>query len=198
MLTEDTLVRLGDTETWLDPAAALRVNTGEDLATRGRDTLDQLLGSRWRGAGDEWEQAYAPLADQVDSTFTSIHIPARDIAFLADSGLVRVTVENSLDDGLRNATMELSVDRDLRISRSRPVDVGADSRSTVSFRQRDLVGPGAVTAVVRSEGTVLGEPTTFTVGSPHLGLDLLAARGPGGSRHSHRNRRTVLRRHPGS
>lgn len=203
VLTEDTLVRLGDTETWLDPAAALRVNTGEDLATRGRDTLDQLLGSRWRGAGDEWEQAYAPLADQVDSTFTSIHIPARDIAFLADSGLVRVTVENSLDDGLRNATMELSVDHPiLRIeSGPQPVDVGADSRSTVSF-QASAISSGrvAVTAVVRSEdGTVLGEPTTFTVRvSPTSDWIYWLLGGLAGVVILIGIVRTVLRRHPGS
>ena len=166
-LTADRLVALGQTETSLEPAAHLRVNSGADLATRGKDTLGQLLGSRWRGAEEDWQLVFEPLAEQVDSTFSSIHIPARDIAFLADSGLVRVTVENSLDDGLHNATMDLSVDRPiLRIeSGPQPVDVGADSRSTVAF-QASAISSGrvAVTAVVRSEdGTVLGEPTTFSV-----------------------------------
>ena len=166
-LTEERLAGLGDTEARLEPAAALRVNTGIDLATRGRDSLGQLLSSRWRSAQEDWDGAYAPLADQVASTFTSIHIPARDIAFLADSGLVRVTVENSLDDGLHNATMELAVDHPvLRIeSGPQPVDVGADSRSTVSFQASAIAsGRVSVTAVVRTEdGIILGEPTTFTV-----------------------------------
>lgn len=203
LLTEERLAALGDTEARLDTAAALRINTGIDLATRGRDALGQLLSSRWRNAEDEWESTYAPLADQVASTFTSIHIPARDIAFLADNGLVRVTVENSLDDGLRNATMELSVDHPiLRIeSGPQPVDVGADSRSTVSF-QASAISSGrvSVTAIVRTEnGTVLGEPTTFTVRvSPTSDWIYWLLGGLAGLVILIGIARTVLRRHPES
>jgi len=107
------------------------------------------------------------VAEQVSATFSALSIPSRDISFLADSGVLRVAVENRLDDGIRNATLELSVEHPiLRIeSGPQPVEVGAGSRTTVGFDATAIAsGQVLVTAVVRApDGTTLGDPSSFTV-----------------------------------
>ena len=166
-LTGNRARELARTEERLLTPASVRVDSGPDLATRGADALNQLSSARWRAEVAEWDLAYEPIADTVDSTFTSLRIPSRDISFLADSGVLRVAVENSLGDGIRNAVLELTVDHPiLRIeSGPQPVDVAAGSRSTVGFEASAIAsGRVSVTAVIRAaDGTALSEPSTFEV-----------------------------------
>ena len=151
----------------LPVAASVRVADGSDLATRGADVLDQLVSVRWRGAPEEWTTAYQPVGTAVSETFTGLAIPSRDISFLADSGLLRVTVENSLDTDIENAVLDLTVeDPILRVeSGPQPVEVGADSRTTVGFDAVAIAsGRVDVTATLRAQdGTILSEPTAFSV-----------------------------------
>lgn len=167
-------VRAGVLDTTLDllpTAASVRAGTGSgsgaDLATRGADSLGQLVSLRWRGHSDDWQVAYQPVADTVAATFTGLSIPSRDVTFLADTGLLRVTVENRLDADISNATLDLVVDHPiLRVeSGAQPVEVGADSRTTVAFEATSIAtGRVQITATLRApDGTVLAEPTTFTV-----------------------------------
>ncbi|MGA8047877.1 MAG: DUF6049 family protein [Dermatophilaceae bacterium] len=151
----------------LPVAASVRQNDGSDLATRGADVLDQLVSVRWRGAPEEWTTAYQPIGMAVSETFTGLAIPSRDISFLADSGLLRVTVENSLDTDIENAVLDLTVeDPILRVeSGPQPVEVGAESRTTVAFDAVAIAsGRVDVTATLRApDGTILAEPTEFSV-----------------------------------
>ncbi|MFN2318475.1 MAG: DUF6049 family protein, partial [Dermatophilaceae bacterium] len=151
----------------LPAAASVRADTGTELATRGADTLAQLTSVRWRGHAEDWSTAYAPIGEDVAETFAGLSIPSRDISFLADSGVLRVTVENGLDTGIENATLDLTVAHPiLRIeSGPQPVVVEADSRSTVGFQAIAIAsGRVSVTATLRApDGTVLGEPTEFSV-----------------------------------
>jgi len=166
--------RAGALRTTLDllpTAASVRAGSdtgsGVDLSTRGADSLAQLASTRWRGHEEDWQSAYQPLADTVASTFTGLHIPSRDVTFLADTGLLRVTVENSLDAPIAGATLDLVVDHPiLRIEDGpQPVEVGADSRTTVGFQASSIAtGKVEITATLRApDGTVLAEPTTFSV-----------------------------------
>jgi hypothetical protein len=158
---------LAVTTAQLPVAASVRAGSEADLATRGADTLAHLTSARWRGHAQEWSAAYDPIATDVAETFTGLTIPSRDISFLADSGLLRVTVENSLDTGIENATLDLTVEHPiLRIENGpQTVEVGADSRSTVGFEAIAIAsGRVSVTATLRApDGTVLGEPTQFSV-----------------------------------
>lgn len=155
----------------LPTAASVRDGTGAgsgvDLATRGADSLGQLTSLRWRGHADDWQAGYQPIADTVAATFTGLSIPSRDVTFLADTGLLRVTVENSLDADISNATLDLVVEHPiLRVeSGAQPVEVGADSRTTVGFEASSIAtGRVEITATLRApDGTVLADPTTFTV-----------------------------------
>lgn len=155
----------------LPTAASVRAGTGPgsgaDLSTRGADSLAQLTSLRWRGYADDWQAAYQPLADTVAATFTGLSIPSRDVTFLADTGLLRVTVENHLDTDIAHATLDLVVDHPiLRIeSGAQEVQVGADSRTTVGFEASSIAtGRVQITATLRApDGTVLAEPTTFRV-----------------------------------
>ena len=155
------------TATRLPVAASVRAEDGSDLASRGADVLDQLVSVRWRGAPEEWTTAYQPIGMAVSETFTGLAIPSRDISFLADSGLLRVTVENSLDTDIENAVLDLTVeDPILRVeSGPQPVEVGADSRTTVGFDAVAIAsGRVDVTATLRApDGTILAEPTEFSV-----------------------------------
>ena len=169
---DDVRARALSTTVGLLPAAA-SVRAGEgagsgvDLSTRGADSLAQLTSLRWRGHAEDWQRAYQPIDDTVASTFTGLSIPSRDVTFLADTGLLRVTVENSLDADIANATLDLVVDQPiLRVeSGAQPVEVGADSRTTVGFEASSIAtGRVKITATLRApDGTVLAEPTTFTV-----------------------------------
>ena len=167
VLADDRALALATTTARLPVAASVRADTGANLATRGADVLDQLVSVRWRGAVEDWTTAYQPIGTDVSETFTGLTIPSRDISFLADSGLLRVTVENSLDTGIENATLDLTVeDPILRVeSGPQPVEVGAASRTTVGFEAVSIAsGRVDVTATLRApDGTVLGEPTSFSV-----------------------------------
>lgn len=151
----------------LPPAASVRADDGSDLATRGADVLDQLVSLRWRGAPEEWTTAYQPIGMAVSETFTGLAIPSRDISFLADSGLLRVTVENSLDTDIENAVLDLTVENPILRIESGPqsVEVGADSRTTLGFDAVAIAsGRVDVTATLRApDGTILAEPTEFSV-----------------------------------
>lgn len=167
-------VRAGVLSTTLErlpTAASVRAGTGAgsgvDLSTRGADSLAQLTSLRWRGHADDWQSAYQPIADTVEATFTGLSIPSRDVTFLADTGLLRVTVENALDADIANATLDLVVDHPiLRIeSGAQQVEVSADSRTTMGFEASSIAtGRVQITATLRApDGTVLADPTTFTV-----------------------------------
>ena len=167
VLTGDRALELLQTVRALPVAASVRADDGADLGSRGSDDLAQLVSLRWREAPEEWSTAYEPIQADVSETFTGLTIPSRDISFLADSGLLRVTIENSLDTGIENAVLDLAVeDPILRVeSGPQPVEVGADSRTTVGFDAVAIAsGRVDVTATLRApDGTVLGEPTSFTV-----------------------------------
>ena len=145
----------------------MRADTGPGLAARGEDALATLSSARWRGHEEEWSAAYAPIGEVVAQTFGGLTIPSRDISFLADIGLLRVAVENSLDTDIENATLDLTVEHPiLRVeSGPQPVEVGAGSRTTVGFQATAIAsGRVSVTATLRApDGTVLGEPTQFSV-----------------------------------
>jgi hypothetical protein len=167
VLDEDRARDLAGTLDRLPVAASVRADTGAELASRGADTLAQLTSLRWRGDEEDWTTAYSPLGEDVAETFTGLSIPSRDISFLADTGLLRIAVENTLDTGIENATLDLVVAHPiLRIeSEPQPVEVGPGSRSTVAFEATAIAsGRVTVTATLRApDGTVLGEPTTFSV-----------------------------------
>ncbi|KAB7745519.1 hypothetical protein GA707_06265 [Nostocoides sp. F2B08] len=167
VLDDDRARNLLTTVGRLPVAASVRADDGSDLATRGADVLDQLVSLRWRGAPEDWTTAYQPIGTTVSETFEGLTIPSRDISFLADSGLLRVTVENSLDTGIENAVLDLTVeDPILRVeSGPQPVEVGADSRTTVGFDAVAIAsGRVDVTATLRApDGTILSEPTAFSV-----------------------------------
>lgn len=185
----------------LPVAASVRAETGAELAARGADTLAHLTSVRWRGHGEDWSTAYDPIAADVAETFTGLTIPSRDIAFLADSGLLRVAVENSLDTDIDNATLDLTVEHPiLRVeSGPQPVEVGAGSRSTVGFQATAIAsGRVSVTATLRApDGTVLGEPTVFSVRvSPTSDWIYWVLGGVAGAVIAIGVARTVLRRRP--
>jgi hypothetical protein len=167
VLADSRADNLSTTVQRLPVAASVRAADGADLATRGADVLDQLVSLRWRGAAEDWTTAYQPIGMDVSEVFTGLSIPSRDISFLADSGLLRVTVENALDTDIENAVLDLTVeDPILRVeSGPQPVEVGADSRTTVGFDAVAIAsGRVEVTATLRGpDGTVLGEPTSFSV-----------------------------------
>jgi hypothetical protein len=167
LLADERARELAEALDLLPVAASVRAETGAELATRGADTLAHLTSLRWRGHGEEWSTAYEPIGADVAETFTGLTIPSRDISFLADSGLLRVAVENGLDTGIENATLDLTVEHPiLRVeSGPQPVEVGAGSRSTVGFQATAIAsGRVSVTATLRAaDGTVLGEPTVFSV-----------------------------------
>ena len=155
----------------LPTAASVLPGVGADLSTRGAESLSELTSQRWRegfGEGNEdWTRAYDPIKTTVAQTFTGLTIPARDITFLADSGVLRITVENGLDLGISNAVLELTSDHPILQIESEPqvLEVGPGSRSTMAFNAAaSASGRATLTATIRApDGTVLGEPTSFDV-----------------------------------
>ncbi|WP_194288721.1 DUF6049 family protein, partial [Ornithinicoccus halotolerans] len=146
--------------------AAEVVAGSESAAQRWHEVLDQQYSVRWRGS-PAWRQPLEAARAAAERVLAGVHVNPTTVNFLADEGLIQVTVVNDLDLPVE----DLQVDVTPRNGRLRvtepadPVTVGPGSRATVSFRAR-AVAAGDVPLEVRLTtpgGTEVGEAELMNV-----------------------------------
>ena len=146
-------------------AALLPSRSGENL--RWQDTLDQLTSTRWRGhAGDVTALADAAQAWAASAT-RGIRVVSQDTNFLADEGILQVTVVNDLADPVTGLLVHLvPTNPRLRVvAQPDPVTIAARSRATVKVRVR-AVAAGLVPVTVSltsSGGLPVGTSAQLTI-----------------------------------
>lgn len=129
--------------------------------------LDQLYSVRWRFNEGGWTEPL--LAAQALSTeiVDGIHVNPTTINFLADEGLIQITVVNELPVTVSDLTLTVRPRNPrLRIvEQPEPIQIGPSSRATVQFRARALAS-GEVeveTELSTPSGTMLADQQLMRV-----------------------------------
>lgn len=156
------LVRLQDD---LDGLAEILVDT--DALRSWEPVLDAQWSTRWRHDEDAWVSAWRTLRHEVRSTRDAIYLLPSNVNFLADQGLITLTVVNDLPVAVENVRLRLrpSNGRLQVTGQPEPVDVGAGSRASVPFQARAITRGETVLQVRISTpgGTTLGEDAEVNV-----------------------------------
>ncbi len=159
-LTSERITRVEDVRS--DVVAATEVVPGTEEA---RETwlraLDQQYSARWRQGGEQWAEPVETAAGLATEVLTGVRINPTTINFLADEGVIRITVVNELPLPVEGLRMTVSPgNARLRIlAQPEPITIGPESRATVQFRAR-AVAAGQVplnTSLSTPNGTPVGE-----------------------------------------
>ncbi len=130
------------------------------LLDRQRRTGIQVLSTRWRGAASEHRHMLADLSAGVRDLEHAVSVTPQRTNFLADEGVLQVTVVNNLDEPVHDIHVHLapSNGRVRVIEEPAPISIGAKSKATVAVRMAALA-PGLV-----SINAWIGGPNEVAVG----------------------------------
>lgn len=137
------------------------------FALQWHDTVDQLTSVRWR----KNPPGHAELLGQVYSATTAVSqglsITEQTTNFLADEGLLRVTVVNDLDGAVDGIQLNLApTNPRIRVTApADPVRIEPHSKATVQVRM-EAVAAGVVpvnASLTTSDGVPIGQPAVLTV-----------------------------------
>jgi len=135
--------------------------------TLWNDTLDQLPSTRWRSnPGGVATLSSAAAAAGAQAT-RGVRVADQTTNFLAEEGVLQVTVVNDLDSAVEGVKLVLTpTNPRMRIlSEPVPIRIEKESKATVQVRvQAVAAGLVPVTAALTtSDGTPIGVGTTLTV-----------------------------------
>ncbi|MEO9151307.1 MAG: DUF6049 family protein [Lapillicoccus sp.] len=143
----------------IDKIAAV-VPRGADYRVEWNDTLDQLTSSRWRQRPGGVATLSAAAESAGLNATQGIRVSAQTTNFLADEGVLQVTVINDLDVPVQNLRLVLSPGnpRMRVLQQPEPVSIGSHSRATVFVRMRAIAaGLVPITATLTTlDGTSVG------------------------------------------
>lgn len=131
--------RLSDIETLRTTLQEISAILPSDQAVqRWQPVLDGLYSTRWRARPDSWSTALTELERQVEQVQGGVRVNPTTVNFLADEGLIQMTVVNTLPTDVQDLVLHLEPGNGrLRIVESpAPIAIGARSRATVQFRAR--------------------------------------------------------------
>lgn len=150
----------------IETVAALFPN-GADYRTQWNDTLDQLTSTRWRQDSAALAALTTAVTQAGSKATSGIRVTEQTTNFLADEGILQITVVNDLPVPVEGLRLVLtSTNPRLRIvSQPDPIRIEKQSRATVQVRAR-AVAAGLVTvnaSLRTSDGTPVGAGATITV-----------------------------------
>lgn len=143
------------------------VADGGAFGVQWQDTLDQLTSTRWRSHADAWEQLRASIVDATGQVGTQIEVQPQTTNFLADEGVLRITIVNGLPQAVDGLTLHLTP-ANARLRIDEPADavrIEGNSRATVQVSARAVAaGLVPVTAwLTGPDGRTVGQGATLTV-----------------------------------
>jgi hypothetical protein len=138
--------------------------TDDTAVERWRPVLDGLVSTRWRLDRAAWRTPLTDLQTQVDEVLAGVQVNPTTVNFLAEEGLIQLTVVNTLDVAVEDLRLNIEPGngRIRVVEEAEPITIGADSRATVQFRAR-AVAAGEVP--VRA---YLSTPTGLVVGDEQV------------------------------
>ena len=159
----DALTRI---RTDLDGAGQL-VAEGQVRAAAWGTVLVQALSVRWRDDARAWAAPVEEARSAAQEVLRGVRVNPTTINFLADEGLIQLTVSNDLPVQVSNLQVTLTPENPrLRVvEQPAPVTVGPGSRATVQFRARALAA-GEVevcTTMTAPDGTAVGRSEVMQV-----------------------------------
>lgn len=159
-LTPHRVTQLEQARERLVGASQIVPGSESSLATWQR-VLDRQYSARWRQDDTGWGQQTERASALSAEILTGLHINPTTINFLADEGLIRITVTNDLPVPIEGLTMNVSPgNARLRVlAQPEPITIGPQSRATVQFRAR-AIAAGQVplnTTLTTPNGTLVGE-----------------------------------------
>lgn len=124
------------------------------------DAQDQLLSTRWRGHGAQYDQLQRRVRAATDRVRSGVQVRTSSVNFFADKGLLQLTVVNDLDVPVHDVRLRLTpASPKLQIlSQPAPLRIGSRSRSQVRVPVKALAA-GLVPVEARlttANGTRLG------------------------------------------
>lgn len=167
----------------LQPAVINRlISTGQHMAgissvlsatdTSGRipraTTIQSLASARWRGQAAAFDATNTAVQERVATLATGVTVLPSTVNFLADHGVLQVTVVNNLDVAVHNVRLVLDPQGRpprLRVTEPQPLSIAPGSRTTVRVSV-DAVAAGVVpvsTYLTTATGTRLGADATVNV-----------------------------------
>lgn len=158
------------------------ISTGQHIAgissvlsatdTSGRipraSTIQALASARWRGHAGTFDATLKAVTDRVDDLTTGVTVMPSTVNFLAEHGILQVTVVNNLDVAVHNVKLVLEPQGRpprLRVTDPEPLSIAPGSRTTVRVSV-DAVAAGVVpvsTYLTTATGTRLGTDATVNV-----------------------------------
>lgn len=163
-----TGARLGDIETLrstLQDVSAILPN--DQAVQRWQPVLDGTYSTRWRADPDSSNAPLTELQRQVEQVQAGLRVNPTTVNFLADEGLIQMTVVNTLSTDVQDLVLHIEpANGRLRIIEPpEPISIGAQSRATVQFRARAVAaGEVPVRAYLTTpSGLEIGETQELTV-----------------------------------
>ena len=143
------------------------VLTDEAAVGRWGLVLDGLVSTRWRLDRAAWRTPLNHVEDQVDAVLAGVQVNPTTVNFLADEGLIQVTVVNTLPIEVEDLRLNIEPGnaRIRVIEPPEPFGIAAESRATVQFRARAVAaGEVPVKAYLTTPtGLALGEEQVMQV-----------------------------------
>ncbi|MGB3593797.1 MAG: DUF6049 family protein, partial [Ornithinimicrobium sp.] len=102
--------------------------------------LNSLYSARWRKNPDGWSVPLTELESQVATIIDGVSINPTTVNFLAEEGLIQITIVNDLPITVQDLSLDLVPGNGrLRIiEEPGPITIGPQSRATVQFRARAI------------------------------------------------------------
>lgn len=158
------------------------ISTGQHIAgvssvlaatdTSGRipraSTIHALASTRWRGREAAFGSTLTAVTQRVETLTTGVTVLPSTVNFLAEHGVIQVTVINNLDVAVQNVRLVLEPQGRpprLRVTAPEPLSIAPGSRTTVRVSV-DAVAAGVVpvsTYLTTATGTRLGADATVNV-----------------------------------
>ncbi|WP_131106317.1 DUF6049 family protein [Ornithinimicrobium sufpigmenti] len=156
------LVRLQED---LDGLAQILRDT--DALRSWEPVLDGQWSTRWRHDEDAWVSTWRTLRHEVRSTRDAVYLLPSSVNFVADQGVIHLTVVNDLPVAVEDVRLRArpSNGRLQVTGQPDPVDIGPGSRATVPFEARAITRGETLLEVriATPGGTTLGEDTEVNV-----------------------------------
>lgn len=141
--------------------------TDDAAVDRWGPVLDGLVSTRWRLDRAAWRTPLTDVEDQVDTVLQGVQVNPTTVNFLADEGLIQVTVVNELPTAVQDLRLNIEPGnaRIRVIEPPEPFAIGAQSRATVQFRARAVAaGEVPVTAYLTTpNGLAVGDEQVMEV-----------------------------------
>ncbi len=157
-------------ETILRVATVLRDGAGFEQTYR--EVLDELTSVRWRYAPAEWPTLSQAVSTEVQAATSAIKVIPRDVNFLAESGILQITIANGLDYEINDIRLVLAPTnpRMQIVEQPGPITIGADSRTTVRVPVTAVAaGQADIRAILTTaDGTPIGQAATIPVSANPL------------------------------